>query len=243
MKLKGIQKTLLGMLFIMLFMMMASPFVVATEDDDMSSISKLIVTGEGRATAGADRATVVLGVESRDESAAIAASKNAELMNRTIEALHSAGVADADISTSGYSLGAVPQEEPIALDEGDSREAQQFQASNMLTITLNDTSAVGAVLDAAISSGSNRIQEVTFDLRDPGPQKDRALTLAIEEARRKAQVAARAAGVTLGRILEISEGYSYVSSASRGIAFDVATPIEPSRMEVTASVTITYEIS
>jgi len=80
-------------------------------------------------------------------------------------------------------------------------------------------------------------------LIDPRPQRDLALTRAIENAGRKAETAARAAGVSLGRILEISEGYGYVAAQSRSMAFDPATSIRAGDMEVTASVTITYEIA
>ncbi|MDD1760471.1 MAG: SIMPL domain-containing protein [Methanothrix sp.] len=50
---------------------------------------------------------------------------------------------------------------------------------------------VGRVLDAAVSAGSNTIQEVTFDLKDAQPQQDLALTMAIEDARRKAMLRLR----------------------------------------------------
>jgi uncharacterized protein YggE len=70
------------------------------------------------------------------------------------------------------------------------------------------------------------------------------MTLAIEDARRKGENAARAAGVKLGRVLEISEGYGYVTAASKSVNFaEFATPIQPGTMEITASVTMTYEIS
>jgi hypothetical protein len=125
----------------------------------------------------------------------------------------------------------------------DKQKAPQFLASNTVTVNLNNTADVGRMLDAAVSAGSNNIREVAFDLKNPKPQRDQALTAAIEDAQRKATVAAKAAGVKLGRILEISEGYGYVAGASRSAAFDVATPIMPGKMEITASVTVTYEIS
>jgi len=110
-------------------------------------------------------------------------------------------------------------------------------------VNLNNTTDVGRVLDAAVSAGSNTIQEVSFDLKDAQPQQDLALTLAIEDASRKAEVAAEAASVNLGRVLEISEGYGYVAAKSQSAVFDMATPIQPGQMEITASVTMTYEIS
>jgi hypothetical protein len=218
-----------------ILLFLAAPFAAAVENN----MSKLIVLGEGEASAAPDKATVVLGVETRDASAAIAASDNARLMNKTIAALLKAGVADNEIQTSGYSLSAEPQDAQAA----ETQKVPQFLASNTVTVNLNNTADVGRVLDAAVSAGSNSIQEVSFDLRDPRPQKDQALTLAILDARRKAENAASAAGVKLGRVLEISEGYGYVTAASKSVAFDFATPIQPGKMEITASVTMTYEIS
>ena len=220
-----------------MLMLLAAPFATAAEDN----VSKLMVQGEGQASAAPDRAVIVLGVQTRDDSAAVAAAENARLMNETINALLAAGIAEDEIQTSRYSLGTEPQDEPLAGEE--KPKAPVFLASNMVTVSLNDTQDVGKVLDAAVSAGSNSIQEVSFDLKDPQPQKDQALTLAIEDASRKAEVAANAADVKLGRILEISEGYGYVAAASRGGVFDGATPIQPGLMEITASVTMTYEIA
>jgi len=230
---KNIRIVFLGIMLLLL----VAPFATAVENN----MSKLIVQGEGKASAAPDKATVVLGVQTRDASAAIAAVENARLMNETIAALLAAGIAESEIQTSGYSLGTEPQDAPVMA--GEKQKAPEFIASNTVTVNLNNTTDVGRVLDAAVSAGSNSIQEVTFDLQNPGPQKDLALTLAIESARRKAEIAAKAAGVKLGRVLEISEGYGYVAAASRSAAFDVASPILPGKMEITASVTMTYEIS
>ena len=230
---KNIRIVFLGIMLLFL----VAPFATAVENN----MSKLIVQGEGKASAAPDKATVVLGVQTRDASAAIAAVENARLMNETIVALLAAGIAESEIQTSGYSLGTEPQDAPVMA--GEKQKAPEFIASNTVTVNLNNTTDVGRVLDAAVSAGSNSIQEVTFDLQNPGPQKDLALTMAILDAQRKAEIAAKAAKVKLGRVLEISEGYGYVGAASRSAAFDVATPILPGKMEITASVTVTYEIS
>ena len=230
---KNIRIVFLGIMLLFL----VAPFAAAVENN----MSKLIVQGEGKASAAPDKATIVLGVQTRDASAAIAAAENARQMNETITALLAAGIAESEIQTSGYTLGPEPQD--VTASAGEKQKAPVFLSMNTVTVNLNNTTDVGRVLDAAVSAGSNSIQEVTFDLQNPGPQRDQALTMAILDAQRKAMVAAKAAGVKLGRVLEISEGYGYVAAASRSAAFDVATPILPGKMEITASVTVTYEIS
>jgi uncharacterized protein YggE len=163
-------------------------------------------------------------------------------MNKTINALRAAGIAENNIQTSSFSLTTMPQDQPKTVFE--KQKAPVFLATNQVTVKLNNTTEVGRVLDAAVSAGSNSIQQVSFDLRDPRPQNDRAMTLAIEDARRQAEVAAKAAGVKLGRVLEITEGYGNVAPTARNALFaDISTPIQPGQLEVSASVTVIYEIS
>lgn len=207
--------------------------------------SKIIVNGEGKVIAVPDMAVVVLGVETRNASAEKAARENAELMNETISALLTAGIAEKDIQTSQFSLTTNRDQSPYSISEGEPLPLE-FIATNRVSVRLNDTQEIGMVLDAAVSAGSNSIQSISFDLQDSQPQEDLALSRAVDDAQRKAQIVADAAGVQLGRILEISEGYGYTSSRNE-VAFAYAaaptTPISPGELEITASVTATYEIS
>lgn len=207
--------------------------------------SKIIVNGEGKVIAVPDMAVVVLGVETRNASAEKAARENAELMNETISALLTAGIAEKDIQTSQFSLTTNRDQSPYSTSEGEPLPLE-FIATNRVSVRLNDTQEIGMVLDAAVSAGSNSIQSISFDLQDSQPQEDLALSRAVDDAQRKAQIVADAAGVQLGRILEISEGYGYTSSRNE-VAFAYAaaptTPISPGELEITASVTATYEIS
>ncbi|MDM7911620.1 MAG: SIMPL domain-containing protein [Methanotrichaceae archaeon] len=227
-----------------LMLLVASVLPACAQDNE--NVSKLIVQGEGKVFAAPDMVTIVLGVETRNASAAGAVAENAILMSNTTNALLEAGIEEKDIQTSTYSLTTVPEEEPTTAGREEETKPPEFIATNRVTVKLNNTEDVGRVLDAAVAAGSNNIQSISFDLRDPSPEKDMALTMAIEDASRKAGVAASAAGVELGRILEVSEGYSFVSARSEAAAFALAaptTPISPGEIEVTASVTMTYEIS
>jgi hypothetical protein len=215
------------------------PCATAATDNN---VSKLTVQGDGKVSAAPDMATIVLGVETQNANASVAVRENAALMNETINALLGAGIAENEIQTSSFSLTTMPQDEPKMT--GETPKAPVFLATNQVTVKLNNTTDVGRVLDAAVSAGSNSIQQVSFDLRDPIPQNDMALTKAIEDAQRQAEVAASAAGVNLGRVLEITEGYGFVTAAAKSASFaDFATPIQPGELEISASVTVVYEIS
>lgn len=236
---KGFCIMLLGSV---LLMAMAFPGSAA----DINNASKIIIQGDGKVNAVPDQAIIVLGVTTRNVSASVAAVQNAGLMNKTINALLSAGLNRSYIQTSTYSL-SIPadDDESAASGSGNKTKPREFVASNQVTVTTNNTQGVGKILDAAIAAGSNNVQSISFQLRDSKPQMDRALVLAIEDAQRKAQIMANAAGVKLGRVLEISGGYSYATPAARYDLVSAAapTPVLPGQMEVTASISMTYEIS
>jgi uncharacterized protein YggE len=232
--------------------------------EDFGNVSRIVVQGEGKVNAAPDMAIVTFGVETRDLCASAAAEENARLMNATISALLAADIKEKDIQTSHYRLttrtehipccppDCQPGQRGCPLECGDCSKPQppEFEATNQVTVKLNDTSALGRVMDASVSAGSNRILGFSFDLKDDTNEKNQALTMAIRDARQKAEVAAMAANVKLGRVLELSEGYSSVRHAARapnmaramGGRGQEVTPVEPGEMEVTSSVTVTYEI-
>ena len=237
---KMFEALLLGMIVILA----STNSCLGADDEDCDEISTLTVSGTGDATDDADMVTVVLGVQTRDESAAGAVADNARMMADSIEALKAAGVPEDEIKTSGFSIYSTRD-----WIDGKLSDKVVFEVSNKVTFTfdLTDEVDVGEVLDAAVSAGTNSVDSVTFGLRDPTSVQEEALEDAVADAMGKAEVISEAADVALGRILSISEGgASPVPMAESRVYFaaDVATttPIVPGDVEVTATVTITYEI-
>ena len=227
---------------LMLLLALALPAQAAGNDN----VSKIICNGEGKTTAAPDIVTITLGVETRNVNASAAAAENAKLMNSTINALLSAGLNKKDIQTSQYSLTTQPEDNPVPASATKNKTPPVFVATNQVTAKMNVSEDIGKVLDAATAAGSNSVMGISFDLRDPKPQMDKALANAVNDSRRKAEIMAGTAGVKLGKILELSEGYGYTSSNAPRAAYSVAeatTPVLPGEMEITASVTVTYEIT
>lgn len=233
----------IAILGLMLLLALALP-AQATGNDN---VSKIICNGEGKTTAIPDIVTITLGVETRNVSASVAAAENAKLMNGTINALLSAGLNKKDIQTSHYSLTTQTEDNPVPTGEATKNKTPPvFVATNQVNAKMNVSENIGKVLDAATAAGSNNVMGISFDLMDPKPQMDKALANAVNDSRRKAEIMAMAAGVKLGKILELSEGYGYTSSNAPRAAFSLSaasTPVLPGEMEITASVTITYEIT
>lgn len=217
--------------------------------DSNVNVSTLVVQGEGKVNVVPDTAAVVLGVETRNARAETAAAQNAEMMNQTIQALLAAGIKEENIQTSHYSLTTQTEDQSEPLSSNTIRirnTTPQFIATNQVTARMNATDDVGKVLDAAITAGSNSIQSISFELNNSQPSMDAALKMAVSDAKRKAEVLSSAAGVKLGKIMDISGAYSYTSQ-SGGALYSLAaaapTPVQAGQLQVTASVSMTYQIS
>jgi uncharacterized protein len=235
-----------GFAFIVLGLMILLPLALPAVAAGNENVSKLICNGEGKTTVAPDIVTITLGVETRNVSASAATAENAKLMNSTINALLSSGLKKKDIQTSHYSLTTQTEENPLLTGATKKKTPPEFVATNQVTAKMNVSENIGKILDAANAAGSNSVMGISFDLRDPKPQMDKALANAVNDSRRKAAIMAATAGVKLGKILELSEGYGFTSSNAPRAAYSVAeatTPVLPGEMEITASVTATYEIT
>lgn len=233
-------KITLAMLVSVLFAVALTATSFAVED---STVSKITVTGDGKEISAPDMVTIVLGVETMNVSAAAAAEENAAMMNTTLDALRSAGVPEDDMKTSEYSI-LPPYSDDFCDCQEDRAEPREFTVTNHIMIETNLTGTdVGTILDAAVSAGANDVVGVTFGLRDPEPIREKALEKAVIDAMRDAEMVAEAAGVTLGRILTITEGYTYTPTYDAFAYSKSATPIVPAEVEITASVTLEREIA
>jgi uncharacterized protein YggE len=160
------------------------------------------VTGAAEVEAVPDLATVSAGVDTQAETAAAALAANSAAMTAVFAALEASGIERRDMQTSNLSLGAIW--EPYRDGEQPPRVIG-YQASNMATVRVRDITKVGAVIDAVATAGANRLNGVAFEVADPRAAIDRAREQAVEDARARAELYARAAGVTLGPVLTISE--------------------------------------
>ena len=121
-----------------------------------------------------------------------------------------------------------------------------YQVSNNVDVTVEDMSKTGPVLDALVSSGSNQIGGIGFSIHDPKPLLAKARQAAVADAIERAQTIAKAAGVTLGPILSISEsGYEAPRPvyAMRAMAMPAPPPpVAGGQESLSATVSITWAL-
>jgi uncharacterized protein YggE len=163
--------------------------------------ARIVVTGEGSVSAAPDYAAISAGVVSRAKTAGEAADANAKSMAAVINALTDAGVARDDIRTMQYSLAptyAAPQ-------PGSEQKLTGFSVSNRLNIKLRDIGKTGAILDKLVAAGATDIGNVEYLHANSSALLDQARQAAMADARRKAELYAKAASLTLGAVAFVSE--------------------------------------
>ena len=201
----------------------------------------LSMSGHGEVQAAPDQAQVTAGVTTAAPTAAAALSANTARMKTVFAALEKIGVPEKNIQTVNFSVS------PQYTNGADNQPPRLtgYQVSNDVALRLDDVSRLGAALDALVGAGANQMNGISFSIRDPAPLLDKARADAVANARARAQTYARAAGVTLGPILSISEGggdaprplyKAVMMSAAR------AVPVAAGEESVTADVAMVWEI-
>jgi uncharacterized protein YggE len=177
--------------------LLAAPGRAQTQADFPSAIS---VTGEATVSVPPDLAQVDAGVTSDAKTAREASDANSAAMGKVLLALKSAGIEQKDYQTSRLSL----QPEYAPNRQGPS-PVVGYRASNRVTIRVRDVTKVANVIDTLVGAGANDIGGVNFMVSQASKLLDDARTQAVADARRKAEIYAKAAGATLGAPLSISE--------------------------------------
>ena len=172
--------------------------------DSMFQTTTLNLSAYGETRVAPDKATINLGVTTEAPTAAAALAANSEQMNKVIAALRKGGIPDKDIQTSGLNLSAqydYVQNEPPKL--------RGYQASNQVTVTVNDLAKLGAAVDATVKAGANQVNGISFGLKDPSAAENAARQDAVKALQAKAELYARATGHRVSRLVNLSEGGGY----------------------------------
>ena len=161
------------------------------------------VTGEATVSVAPDQAQIDGGVTSDAKTAREASDANNAAMGKVLLALKAAGIDEKDYQTSRLSL----QPQFAANYKPSDRAAGivSFRASNRVTVKIRDVTKVAGIIDVLVGAGANEIGGINFTVTQASKHLDEAREKAIADARRKAEIYAKAAGVTLGEPLSISE--------------------------------------
>jgi uncharacterized protein YggE len=193
----------------------------------------IVVQGSGIVEVAPDTAEIAIGVDTRARTAVEAIDGNSAAMERVVADAVRAGIERKDIRTALLSLTGYE-------DNG----AKRFRATNMVRVQLRDLSRLGAVVRDLVGSGANEIRGISFSTRDPAPHFVQARRQAVEDARKRAETLAEAAGQRLGQIVEITDQtYSDPGIRAEAAMQRTNVPVEPGQIAMRAGVQIKWRLA
>ena len=224
----------------------------------------LSLTAEGRSRRVPDLAMFTAGVVTQGRTAAEALSENSRQMASVVAALRRAGVAERDIQTAAISLQprytnpereamirAREMREPyVPPAEPSAPRIVGYDARNNVQVRVRRVADMGRIIDALAAAGANEIHGPAFTMDEPRAALDEARAAAVAEARQRAELYARAAGMRVARIVSITEtgGYYPVSeimvTGSRALAESAPppAPVAPGELTLGVNVSVQFEL-
>ncbi len=218
-------------------------------EQDTPRPGTLTLEGVGEISGRPDMAMVSTGVVSEAKTARAALSANTKAMNEVVSWLKSNGIADKDIQTSGFSV--QPRyTQPHANSNGERPPPRivGYTVSNQVTIRVREIDQLGTILDHVVTSGSNRVNGISFAFSNADEMLDQARALAMADAIRKAGIYTGAAKIGLGRITAISEigGYrpqpQMMRMQARAMESGAPVPVEAGEQTLRMQINVSWEL-
>jgi uncharacterized protein YggE len=217
--------------------MIAAPMAAQAQTPIGQPILTVEVVAE--TSAKPDVAILNAGVVTDAPTAEAALAENAKRMQAVIGAAKRAGVAERDVQTASISVN--PQ---YVYAENQPPRLTGYQAQNSVRLKVRDMKKVGAAIDALAAQGSNQINGISFEIDKPDAVLDVARKDAVAKARSRADVYAQAAGLTVDRLVSMSETepphvgpIPMMATAREGA---MATPVEPGEVELSTRLIVIF---
>lgn len=195
---------------------------------------KMNISGKGSIMVQPDVAIVSLGVITENKELKVAQEENAAKSTQVFNALISSGVMEKDIKTESYTIN--PEYDYI---EG-KQVFRGYRVTHTFKVTIKDLNKVGGIIDSAVASGANMVNNISFTLSNPSIYYRQALNLAIDDAIKKAKsIEDKLSIIVNGIPISITEeGEHYIPIAAKALysAPTATTPIKEGQIEITASV-------
>ncbi len=206
---------------------------------------KLTVTGNSVVYKPSDKFNLTIGVVTVNKDVKTAMSANAEKMKPIFESLKQLGLTDKEYQTGSYSINPQYTPQPKNPPPDWQEKISGYEVRNTIVIHTQKIELASDIIDTISKKGGNIIENLSFTLANEDSAKSEAIALAIQQARQYAESAAKAAGVTLGPVREITINPSMdMPRFQKTFAIrEVSTPISPGDVEVSSNVQVVYELN
>lgn len=217
--------------------------VTAPAAESATPINTVSASGHGEVAAAPDEAIMSFGVTRRDKDAKKALDAASKAAEKVGAELQKQGVKKDDVQTSGVTV------YPQYRESGGKAVIDGFEASINVTAKVTDLGSLGKVITALSNAGADTINGPTFSIGDDSDFRAKAIEAAVADAKKSAQAMASAAGKEVGEVVSItSSGISVpvtpLYGAAERMSLDAAkaVPIETGQLDVTADVTVVFEL-
>lgn len=238
---KPLITTVIILLGLFIYTKLAGPIPFSITSVQTTKSSLFTASGTGKVAAVPNTAQVSLGVTETSVTVSDSQTKLNTKSNNVINALKKLGIEEKDIKTTNYSIS--PNYDFTA-----GQRVTGYTASQNLEVETQKTELANRVIDTATATGANVVGGVTFTFDDETKAKleDQARKEAIGKAKVKAKSLADAAGIRLGRIIDVQESFlgQPVPMAQNFKAEAVGgdtTNVTPGENSIEITVTLSYE--
>lgn len=206
-----------------------------------------MVTGTGKVTVAPDIAKISLGIQENGSSLKGVQDSVNKKSKTLVDSLKTLGVGEGDIKTTSYSV--YPQYDYTT----PSQRITGYQVSISYEVEIKNFDKLNDIFSVATANGANVAGGISFDLSDKLKKEklQEARGLGVAEAKEKAQGLAKASGITLGKVINVSEGGTdlirpipLMEKAGAGEPAEIPTQadIQPGTTDITINISLSYEI-
>ncbi|MEK7521317.1 MAG: SIMPL domain-containing protein [Patescibacteria group bacterium] len=201
------------------------------------------VTGTAESKERTQVANFTAGVQAVNDNKETAVAEVNQKMEAIVSSVKEFGVKPEDIQTQNMSI----YQRQDTYYEGSTPKSRpgQWDISNSITITLRNINKASELTDLLTKSGATNVYGPNFTLEDTKNAEEKLLRVAMEDAKKKAEILAQASGRKLGKVTSVTEGFGGtaipVFSALREASGDA--PTEPGSQTVSKTVTVTFSLN
>lgn len=231
-------------------------YQMVKSENEASQGRTTTLSAEGKVSVIPDIAKISFSIILENTSIEKLTNENNQKMQEVIDYLKSVNIKEKDIKTTNYSLYPVYEEKCFNDNSGFRRcnsVLVKYKLDQVIEVTIRDFAKIDAIVGKVAELGVNNISNLAFSVEDMEKVQNEAKIQAIKKIMERANDISKATNVKFGRIINIAEnfygGYREYSVSSMKVANDSAmgmpvapAPIEAGSKDVTATVSITFEI-
>jgi uncharacterized protein YggE len=224
------------------FLKIFGPIPFFNQNITTTKNSLFTVQGVGEATIIPDTAMISFGVTKTAPTVESAKNQVNEITNKITQDLKNLGVEVKDIQTTNYSVN--PQYDY----KTNTQTITGYSVDTTIQVKLKPIDKANQAIDLATKDGANQVGGIQFTV-DDAKQKEltqEARKKAVKDAKEKAQSLSDAAGIHLGKIVDIQEN---AQDYPRPVNFMTAnkttdstpTELNPGENKITTTISLSYE--